>query len=143
VIKTDTDDFDQLDGQTFLDAFEDEPILQQIQEPTKDELKHLVYEKKSKSSYNMNTTTTLKRPRFSVPSLTASIEDGGMCCSGCGKNVPHDDYVGEHKGDCFKVVGYHCQSCDHRWVRDKYAEEEKRSSNKYMTMGKWDVSRNF
>lgn len=131
-----TDDFESLESQTFIE--EDIGVLEEIVEEKKP-----AERKSSRSSYNMNITTTLKRPRFQVPSVAAPFEDGGWNCSVCKKPLPHADYVGEQKGDCFKVVGYYCHECGNRYVYEKYAVEEKRSSNKYMTMGKWEVFRDF
>ena len=128
---TETDDFESLESKPFLDTFVEDGANA---------------DKKKKKTYgynNLNITTTMKRHRFAIPALDDPFEKGGWACSGCKSMIPHDDLVGEQKGDIFKVFGYHCQKCNYRFVHKKYEDEESRSGTKYMTMGKWDVLRNF
>jgi len=116
-----------------------------VRDLTDTTLKEIELEKpkrrKQSSNYRLSLTTTMHNPRFYCSPSSSPIEEGGLSCKKCKGKVDLDDYVGIPESGGFKCVGYHCHNCDHRWLRDKYREEETKCKQSYMTKSKWEIKR--
>lgn len=151
MIKTDEDIIDSLDeiGQheqveivENSDPADIDLIVRELDDKAIMELEKAKPKKKKGScNYKLSLANTMRSSRFYSPPATDPMETGGLSCKKCGKMVDLDDYLGTPDSSGFKSVGYHCHKCNHRWLRQKYHDEESRCGQSYMTKGKWEIKR--
>jgi hypothetical protein len=113
----------------------DDTILTQIEQPIK--------EKKKKHIFGLSLTNTFSPYSLNskVPHINAPMEDGGWSCKKCGKSIKFDDCLGISESSYFKVIGYYCHHCEHRWLRPEYQEEEDRSGQNFMSKSRWELKK--
>lgn len=99
------------------------------------------FKKKRNTSFNLSLSNTFYTSQRVCPTIHDHMEIGGWSCSKCNQLLDHDDCVGIPEAHGFKVYGYHCHRCDHRWLREKYKLIEERCGQSFMTMGKWEIKR--
>jgi len=98
-------------------------------------------EKRRNTNFGLSLSNTTYRSSIKSPERKDAFEYGGGTCSQCGASLPHDDYVGVVESKWFRVYGYNCHVCGHRWLNEKRAAEEIKRCQKYTTMSKWELKR--
>jgi hypothetical protein len=152
-----------MDINASLDSFNDEseePIVEQhaIEDPivpgiitfTKDldlttltQIEHQPTKQKTKKHImGLSLTNTMPTgSHIKAPSLKEPMEDGGWSCKKCGKPIKFDDCLGISESSYFKVIGYYCHHCDHRWLRSEYKDEEDRCGQNFMSKSRWELKK--
>lgn len=98
-------------------------------------------EKRRNVNFGLSLSNTTYRSSIKCPERKDPFEYGGGTCSQCGSSLPHDDYVGVVESRWFRVYGYNCHNCGHRWLNEKRTAEELKRGQKYTTMSKWELKR--